>query len=56
MEFINQAIIDKNLEIKNMAVYNLPCYYCNYRNSNEEIKKYFNNIYLELSKEGSIEI
>lgn len=56
IEFFKQAITDKNADIKNKAVFNLPCFYLTYKNSNEEIKKYFNQVYLDLSKDGSVEI
>jgi hypothetical protein len=53
MDFYTQIIKDKNPDVRLQAAYNLPCYYFNYRNSNEANIQFFDQIYKDLMADTS---
>lgn len=48
IDYYKSIIKDRNTEVKMHAVHNLPCFYSNFRNLNDDTKDYFDNIYIEL--------
>lgn len=55
MEYYKSAVVDKNNEIRMGIVYNLPCFYFTFKND-EQAKAYFDQNYLDLSKDSNPEI
>jgi len=56
MEYFNVIIKDKNLEVKTLAVHNLPCFYLHFRNVSEANSAFFDSIYLDFAKDETTPI
>jgi hypothetical protein len=51
MEYFKCIIKDKNAEIKKWAVYNMPCYFFNFKSSSEDNAQYFDSVYRDLCED-----
>jgi len=56
MDFFKTALQDKCLEVRVAVAYNLPCFYFTYKNHSEATSLYFDQTYLDLSEDPSIEV
>lgn len=53
MEYIKVIIKDKLPEMRKWGAFNLPCFYSNFRKTNDDNSAYFDDLYLELCTDKS---
>lgn len=56
MAYFKATIKDKNQIVKKWTAFNLPCYFCYFRNSKENNATYFDGLFLDLIKDENTSI